>query len=235
MSHDVARQKLPVLFAIDRAGLVGPDGPTHAGSFDLSFMRCIPNMVIMAPADENECRQMLYTGFRHQGPAAVRYPRGKGPGVKVNKSMSEIPIGQSLEIRRGKHLAILAFGSMVETCQAVAEQLDATLINMRFVKPLDESAVRAAAKQHEHLVTVEENAIAGGAGSGVNELLAKIGQAVPILNLGLDDSFIQHGTREECLHQAGLDSEGILSSILRFTGRERATPLDGGITSQAGG
>ena len=235
MIHDVALQKLPVLFAIDRAGLVGPDGPTHAGSFDLSFMRCIPNMVIMAPADENECRQMLYTGFRHQGPAAVRYPRGKGPGVQVSKSMSEIPIGQSLEVRRGKHLAILAFGSMVETCQAVAEQLDATLINMRFVKPLDESAVRDAAMQHEHLVTVEENAIAGGAGSGVNELLAKIGQAVPILNLGLDDSFIQHGTREECLHQAGLDSEGILSSILRFTGRERATPLDGGITSQAGG
>jgi 1-deoxy-D-xylulose-5-phosphate synthase len=223
--HDVALQKLPVLFAIDRAGLVGPDGPTHAGSFDLSFMRCIPNMVIMAPSNEDECRQMLYTGFRHPGPAAVRYPRGKGPGTQVQKAMREIAIGSSETLRSGKHIAILAFGSMVAPCVKVAEQLDATLINMRFVKPLDRAAILDAAAHHETLVTVEENAIAGGAGSGVNELLNKEGQAAPLLNLGLEDSFIDHGTREECLHQAGLDEEGILKSILRFTGRESAASL----------
>jgi 1-deoxy-D-xylulose-5-phosphate synthase len=231
--HDVALQKLPVLFAIDRAGLVGPDGPTHAGSFDLSFMRCIPNMVIMAPSNEDECRQMLYTGFRHPGPAAVRYPRGKGPGTQVQKAMREIPMGSSETLRSGKHIAILAFGSMVAPCVKVAEQLGATLINMRFVKPLDRAAILAAAARHETLVTVEENAIAGGAGSGVNELLNKEGQTAPVLNLGLEDSFIEHGTREECLHQAGLDEKGILKSILRFTGRESPASLRGEIaTSQ---
>ncbi|MDT8320014.1 MAG: 1-deoxy-D-xylulose-5-phosphate synthase [Xanthomonadales bacterium] len=213
--HDVALQELPVLFAIDRAGLVGPDGPTHAGSFDLSFMRCIPNMVIMAPADEDECRQMLYTGFRHKGPAAVRYPRGCGPGVTVNRQMTEIPLGQSKRVRQGHRIAILAFGSMVEPCRLVADRLDATLINMRFVKPLDRDAIQAAAATHELLVTVEENAIAGGAGSGVNELLAADGQAAAILNIGLDDTFIQHGTREQCLHLAGLDAEGIMAKIVR--------------------
>ena len=185
--HDVALQDLPVLFAIDRAGLVGPDGPTHAGSFDLSFMRCIPGMVIMAPADENECRQMLYTGFRHDGPAAVRYPRGRGPGVEVQKKMAAIPLGKSLALRQGSELVILAFGSMVEPCRSVAQQLDATLINMRFVKPLDREALRSAAARHSHIVTVEENAIAGGAGSGVNEGLAAEGLSVEILNIGLDD------------------------------------------------
>lgn len=231
--HDVALQNLPVLFAIDRAGLVGPDGPTHAGSFDLSFMRCIPNMVIMAPSNEDECRQMLYTGFRHPGPAAVRYPRGKGPGTPVQKAMSEIPIGSSETLRSGKHIAILAFGSMVAPCVKVAEQLDATLINMRFVKPLDRAAILDAAARHDTLVTVEENAIAGGAGSGVNELLNREGQTAPVLNLGLEDAFIEHGTREECLHLAGLDEKGILKSILRFTGRENPASLRGDIaTSQ---
>ncbi len=214
--HDVALQELPVLFAIDRAGLVGPDGPTHAGSFDLSFMRCIPNMVIMAPADENECRQMLYTGFRHQGPAAVRYPRGAGPGTEVQKEMAIIPLGKSKTLRTGQDVAILAFGSMVEPCRAVAEQINATLINMRFVKPLDREAILSAARDHSCLVTVEENAIAGGAGSGINETLLASGISIPVLNIGLTDAFIQHGTRGECLRLASLDAGGILGQITHF-------------------
>jgi 1-deoxy-D-xylulose-5-phosphate synthase len=232
--HDVALQDLPVLFAIDRAGLVGPDGPTHAGSFDLSFMRCIPGMVIMAPADENECRQMLYTGFRHRGPAAVRYPRGRGPGVEVQKSMTAIPLGKSLTLNQGSELAILAFGSMVEPCKIVAEQLNATLINMRFVKPLDREAILDAATRHAYLVTVEENAIAGGAGSGINELLAAEGIAADIFNIGLDDNYIQHGTRDECLHLAGLDSEGILAKIIRRFGIGKQRPVPGSSLSQTG-
>ncbi len=224
--HDVALQDLPVLFAIDRAGLVGPDGPTHAGSFDLSFLRCIPGMVIMAPADEDECRQMLYTGFRHRGPAAVRYPRGRGPGADVQEKMTAIPLGKSITLRQGSRLAILAFGSMVEPCRAVAEKLDASLVNMRFVKPLDREAILSAAGRHTHIVTVEENAIAGGAGSGVNELLASEGISADILNIGLGDDYIQHATREECLHQAGLDSEGILAKINRRFGGLDQKPLD---------
>ena len=216
--HDVALQNLPVLFAIDRAGLVGPDGPTHAGSFDLSFLRCIPNMVIMAPSDENECRRMLYTGFRHAGPAAVRYPRGRGTGVPLDREMRSIPIGQARTIRDGERVALLAFGSMVDPCRDVAGRLGATLIDMRFVKPLDREAILRAAQTHERLVTVEENAIAGGAGSAVNELLAAEHSAVPVLNLGLADTFLQHGTREEVLHLAGLDREGILASVQRFVG-----------------
>jgi 1-deoxy-D-xylulose-5-phosphate synthase len=232
--HDVALQNLPVLFAIDRAGLVGPDGPTHAGSFDLSFLRCIPNIVIMTPADENECRQMLYTGFRHPGPAAVRYPRGRGPGVRVEQQMAAIPLGKSTTVRQGKHLAILAFGSMVEPCRTVAERLDATLINMRFVKPLDREAILAAAASHAKLVTVEENAVAGGAGSGVNEMLAAEGRVTEILNIGLGDCFLEHATREECLHQAGLDVDGILARVVRFTGRVQQAPLLGTAIRQSG-
>ncbi|MEJ2383436.1 MAG: 1-deoxy-D-xylulose-5-phosphate synthase [Xanthomonadales bacterium] len=216
--HDVALQNLPVLFAIDRAGLVGPDGPTHAGSFDLSFLRCIPNLVIMAPSDENECRRMLYTGFRHPGPAAVRYPRGRGPGVPLDPDMRRIPIGRARTVRDGERVALLAFGSMVEPCREVADRLGATLIDMRFVKPLDRAAILQAAGSHERLVTVEENAVAGGAGSAVNEVLAAENLAVPILNLGLADTFLQHGTREEVLHLAGLDREGILASVQRFIG-----------------
>jgi 1-deoxy-D-xylulose-5-phosphate synthase len=235
MIHDVALQNLPVLFSIDRAGLVGPDGPTHAGSFDLSFMRCIPNMVIMAPADENECRQMLTTGFRHDGPAAVRYPRGRGPGVPVQSRLEALPIGRSQTLRHGKGLAILAFGSMVDPCRSVAERLDATLINMRFVKPLDRDAILAAAARHERLVTVEENAVAGGAGSGVNELLAAEGRASILLNIGLEDQFIQHGTRDEVLHQAGLDTEGIMARILRFIGSGDHPTLRGESVRRTGG
>ncbi|HLF29661.1 MAG TPA: 1-deoxy-D-xylulose-5-phosphate synthase [Xanthomonadales bacterium] len=214
--HDVALQNLPVLFAIDRAGLVGPDGPTHAGSFDLSFLRCIPNILIMAPSDENECRQMLYTGFRYPGPAAVRYPRGSGPGMAVQSTMTELPIGKSQEVRSGHTLAILAFGSMVEPCAAIADDMDATLINMRFVKPLDHAAIIQAAHQHAYLVTVEENAKAGGAGSGVNEVLAAAAMTLPVLNIGLNDSFVEHGTREQCLQFAGLDSRGIQLQIDGF-------------------
>ncbi|MGD2128072.1 MAG: 1-deoxy-D-xylulose-5-phosphate synthase [Lysobacterales bacterium] len=228
--HDVALQNLPVLFAIDRAGLVGPDGPTHAGSFDLSFLRCIPNMVIMAPSDENECRQMLYTGFRYEGPAAVRYPRGRGPGVRCEAEMTRLPIGRSRTLRSGNEIAILAFGSMVEPSRSVAERLGATLIDMRFVKPLDTEAILDAAKRHDCLVTVEENAIAGGAGSGVNEVLAADGMRCAVLNIGLEDTFLQHATREECLHLAGLDSAGILARITRFhSGTKEPTVHEGAI------
>jgi 1-deoxy-D-xylulose-5-phosphate synthase len=197
-------------------------------------MRCIPNMVIMAPANENECRQMLYTGFRHHGPAAVRYPRGCGPGVEIDKKMTPLPIGKSQTLRQGKDLAILAFGSMVEPCQSVADRLNTTLINMRFVKPLDKDAILSAAARHSSLITVEENAIAGGAGSGVNELLAAEGVSATIINVGLDDTFIQHGTREECLHQAGLDSEGIMAKIIRSVATDQHTPVPEPTLNQTG-
>jgi len=218
--HDVALQNLPVLFAIDRAGLVGPDGPTHAGSFDLSYMRCIPNMVIMAPADENECRQMLSTGFHFPGPAAVRYPRGKGPGVAVDTQAPLLPVGEGVQIRAGKHIAILAFGSMVSTCLPVADELDATLVNMRFIKPLDEKLVLRLASDHRIFITVEENAVAGGAGSGINEILSRHQLNIPVLNLGIPDHFYEQGTREECLADCGLNSSGIIRSIRAFHHQE---------------
>lgn len=212
--HDVAIQNLPVLFAIDRAGLVGSDGPTHAGSFDLTYLRCIPNMVIMAPADENECRQMLYTGYRHQGPAAVRYPRGSGTGIRIESQMTEIPLGKADVVFKGSGIAILAFGSMVNTCMDIATRLDATLINMRFIKPLDQEMILELCKSHELLVTVEENSISGGAGSGINELLAAMGIISPIMNIGIPDQFIEHGSRQDCLAAAGLDVEGIQNQII---------------------
>jgi 1-deoxy-D-xylulose-5-phosphate synthase len=211
--HDVAIQNLPVLFAIDRAGLVGSDGPTHAGSFDLSFLRCVPNLLIMAPADENECRQMLYTGFSHKGPAAVRYPRGTGPGTHVETGMQLIPIGKAEVVKRGSGVAILAFGSSLGPCIEVAESTGATLVNMRFVKPLDADTVFEMAKGHSLLVTVEENAVTGGAGSGVNELLAAAGISVNILNIGIPDRYIEHGSRDDCLAMAGLDVNGILEQV----------------------
>jgi len=211
--HDVAVQNLPVLFAIDRAGLVGSDGPTHAGSFDLSFLRCIPNMLIMAPADENECRQMLFTGFQHQGPAAVRYPRGSGPGTPVQANMQLLPIGKALLINRGQNIAILAFGSRVEPAMEVASRLGASLVNMRFIKPLDADMIIDMAETHDLLVTIEENAIAGGAGSGVNEVLASAGIAANILNIGIPDLYVEHGARDDCLARAGLDAEGIFEQI----------------------
>ncbi len=219
--HDVDLQNLPVLFAIDRAGLVGPDGPTHAGSFDLSFLRCIPNMVIMAPADENECRRMLTTGHRHDGPAAVRYPRGTGPGAGVERALTSLPIGKAEIRREGKKIAILAFGSMVSPALEAGELLDATVVNMRFIKPLDEDLVMQLAGSHDFLVTVEENAVMGGAGSAVNECLVAHGSNLPVLNLGLPDRYIEHGSREELLAEAELDADGIHRNIEHFLQQEQ--------------
>ena len=217
--HDVVIQDLPVLFAIDRAGVVGGDGPTHAGSYDISYLRCLPNMVIMTPADENETRQMLYTGFLLDQPCAVRYPRGTGPGVPVEAEMTAIPVGRAELRREGRDIAFLAFGPMLEYCLEAAERLDATVVNMRFVKPLDDDMVLRMAAEHELLVTVDENAIAGGAGSAVNECLAAHDVQTSVLNLGLPDRFIQHGGRGDMLRDAGLDSEGILSAVEMFRSR----------------
>lgn len=215
--HDVALQNLPVLFAIDRAGLVGPDGPTHAGSFDLSYLRCIPNIVIMAPSDENECRQMLYTGFMCSCPVAVRYPRGKGPGVTPIEEMSAFPLGKAEIRRQGKKIALFAFGAVVSAATIAGEALNATVVNMRFVKPLDESLILQLAEEHELLVTIEENAVSGGAGSGVSELLHTYGKTGHRwLHLGLPDRFLEQGTREELLAECGLDAKGILHSIRSF-------------------
>ncbi|RDS85357.1 1-deoxy-D-xylulose-5-phosphate synthase [Dyella psychrodurans] len=211
--HDVALQNLDVTFAIDRAGAVGPDGATHAGSFDLTFLRCLPNMTIMAPADENECRSMLTTGFRHQGPAAIRYPRGTGPGVAIGKTLETLPIGKADLRRRGRGLAILSFGAMLAPAAEIAKEIDATLVNMRFVKPLDETLILELAKDHQAFVTIEDNAIAGGAGSGVAECLAAHGVTLPILHLGLPDAYLEHGTREEVLSEAGLDLPSIRQAI----------------------
>jgi 1-deoxy-D-xylulose-5-phosphate synthase len=211
--HDVALQNLDVTFAIDRAGLVGEDGPTHHGVFDLSYLRCIPNMVIAAPSDENECRQMLYSAYKHPGPSAVRYPRGTGPGVIIAHEMTGCEIGKSLELRRGQAVAILSFGILLPAAWAVAEKLDATLIDMRWVKPLDASKLIELAKQHELLVTLEDNAIAGGAGAGVNEFLAAQSSTVDVLNLGIEDSFVEHGSLEEQRDWAGLNSAAIESRI----------------------
>ncbi len=213
--HDVALQDLDVLFAIDRAGLVGEDGPTHAGSFDLSFLRCIPNMLVMAPSDENEARQMLYTGFMHTGPAAVRYPRGTGPGTPIEAQMSALPIGQGRLVRQGQHIAILAFGTLLHPALSVAETLGCSVADMRFVKPLDTALIDQLAAQHALLVTLEENTIAGGAGSAVSEYLAQKGVVMPVLHLGLPDCFQDHGKHSELLSQAGLDATGIQHAIER--------------------
>lgn len=214
--HDVALQQLPVLFAIDRGGLAGADGATHHGSFDLSYLRCIPNMVIMAPADENECRRMLTTGLRLDGPAAVRYPRGSGTGAIVEPGLRGLPVGKAKHCRRGRGIALLSFGGMLAPAMEAAESLGATVVNMRFIKPLDRCKVVALSQSHELLVTLEDNAIAGGAGSAVNECLMANRISTPVLNLGLPDRFIEHGTREELLADCGLDGQGILQAIADF-------------------
>jgi 1-deoxy-D-xylulose-5-phosphate synthase len=211
--HDVALQNLPVVFALDRAGLVGADGPTHHGAFDFSYLRCIPNLTVMAPADEDECRQMLYTGFTLTTPAAIRYPRGTGPGVAVRAEMAALPIGKGDVRREGKRVAILAFGSMVKPAVDAASELNATVANMRFVKPLDRDLVFRLATTHELIVTVEENAVAGGAGSAVEEALAADGLAIPVLCLGLPDRFVDHGDHGQLLAECGLDAAGIASAI----------------------
>ena len=214
--HDVALQNLPVLFAIDRAGIVGADGPTHSGNFDLTYLRCIPNMLIMAPADENECRQMLTTGFKHEGPSAVRYPRGCGVGVPVEKNLTTLPIGKAQIRREGHKVALLVFGTLLTTALSAAEQLDATVINMRFVKPLDIDLIRQMAQQHDLIVTIEENVIMGGAGSAINECLQAHADSTPILNLGLPDHFLEHGNTTTLLTQCGLDTNGIVHSVTKY-------------------
>ncbi|MFQ1886819.1 1-deoxy-D-xylulose-5-phosphate synthase [Aeromonas veronii] len=212
--HDVALQDLPVLFAIDRAGLVGADGPTHQGAFDISFLRTVPNMVVMTPSDENECRQMLYTGYIHQGPAAVRYPRGSSlSDAPISSEMQALELGKGRIIREGKGTAILAFGTLLHHAKAAAEALDTTLVDMRFVKPMDEALVLSLAASHDHFVTIEDNAIMGGAGSAVNELLMRSKQCKPVLNLGLPDRFVEQGTQQEIYALLGLDDAGIQRSI----------------------
>lgn len=213
--HDVAIQKLDVLFAIDRGGVVGPDGATHAGNLDLSYLRCVPNMVVMAPADENECRQMLSTGFGYEGPAAVRYPRGTGSGVAVQSTLDTLPIGKAELRRRGSRIALLAFGAIVPAAEKVGEELGLTVVNMRFVKPLDRALVLELAKTHAGFVTLEDNVIAGGAGSGIAELLADESIQLPILHLGLPDAFQHHASREQLLSEAGLDAAGIREAVLK--------------------
>ena len=212
--HDVAIQKLDVLFAIDRGGVVGPDGATHAGNLDLSYLRCIPHLVVMAPADEDECRTMLSTGFRHHGPAAVRYPRGTGPGVALREGLEVMPIGKAQLRTRGSRIALLAFGTAAAAAEQVARSLGLTMVNMRFVKPLDRELVLELAASHEGFVTIEDNVVMGGAGSGVAELLSQAGQVLPILHLGLPDAFQRHASREQLLAEAGIDADGIRAAVL---------------------
>lgn len=221
--HDVAVQDLDVLFAIDRAGLVGEDGPTHAGSFDLSYMRCIPNMVIMAPSDENELRQMLYTGHIHKGPAAVRYPRGTGPGAEIQEAMSKLEIGKARTIKQGARIAILSFGSMLEPAQEAAETLGATLVDMRFVKPLDTNCIEELASSHDLLITIEENVVAGGAGSGVSEHLNNSGILTQITNMGLPDEYVPHGKPSDLLAACGLNAEGIIARANQLLAEDSPT------------
>ncbi|PLW68664.1 1-deoxy-D-xylulose-5-phosphate synthase [Pseudohalioglobus lutimaris] len=213
--HDVALQNLDVTFAIDRAGLVGQDGPTHHGAFDLSYLRCIPNMVIGAPSDENECRQMLYTAYQHPGPAAVRYPRGTGTGVGINETMAFLEIGKSVNLLEGSGVAILNFGTLLPQAREAAESLGATLVDMRWVKPLDEAALANVSDSHDLLVTVEENATAGGAGAAVSEFLAKCGDTTAVLHLGIPDEYIEHGDHHAQLTGLGLDADGIALKIKR--------------------
>jgi 1-deoxy-D-xylulose-5-phosphate synthase len=220
--HDVEIQNLPVLFALDRAGLVGADGQTHHGAFDLSYLRCVPGITVMAPADENECRQMLYTGFLMDTPAAVRYPRGSGPGVAVEKEMRALPVGKAEVRREGRRVAILAFGTVLKSALEAGEELDATVVNMRFVKPLDDALVQGLARTHALLVTVEDNVVMGGAGSAVAESIAAAGQAVPMLHLGLPDRFIDHGDQNQLLALAGLNKDGIVASIRKRLAAESA-------------
>ncbi|NQE49563.1 1-deoxy-D-xylulose-5-phosphate synthase [Herbaspirillum rubrisubalbicans] len=219
--HDVALQNLDVTFALDRAGLVGADGATHAGNYDLAFLRCIPNMVVMAASDENECRQMLSTAYQYPGPAAVRYPRGAGIGAAVEKTLDTLPLGRGEIRRQGKEVAILAFGSLLASALGAGDKLDATVANMRFIKPLDVELVRQLAASHDALVTVEEGCIMGGAGAAVSEALAAAGINKPILHLGLPDRFIDHGDAAQLLAQCGLDADGIAQSIAQRFGKDQ--------------
>ena len=211
--HDVALQDLDVTFGIDRAGLVGEDGPTHAGSFDLSFLRCIPNMIVMSPSDENETRQLLYTGYQFKGPAAIRYPRGTGPGTTIEEAMQALPLGKGLLRRSGSRVAILNFGTLLPGALRAAEKLNFSVADMRFVKPIDEALIDSLASSHDLLVTLEENSIQGGAGGAVTEYLNQSGQVIPVLQLGLPDIFVEHGKHSELLAACGLDQDGIELAI----------------------
>ena len=211
--HDVALQNLPVLFAIDRSGLVGADGATHAGSFDLSYLRCVPNLLIMAPADENECRQMLTTGYQHNGPSAVRYPRGTGPGIEIETALTPIDIAKAEVKREGTTVAILAFGSMVQAAIEAGETLGATVVNMRFIKPLDTDMLDTITARHELIITIEENTVLGGAGSGIAEYLLSTGSTTAIKLLGLPDNFLDHGVHQQMLADCGLSAEGIINTV----------------------
>jgi 1-deoxy-D-xylulose-5-phosphate synthase len=217
--HDVALQNLDVTFALDRSGLVGADGATHAGNYDIAYLRCIPNMVVMAASDENECRQMLSTAFQYNGPASVRYPRGAGIGATIEKELRTIPLGKGEIRREGKEIAILAFGTMVAPSLAAGNGLNATVANMRFIKPLDVELVKQLAQTHDALVTVEEGSIMGGAGSAVAEALAEAGIVKPVLHLGLPDRFIDHGDAGQLLSMCGLDAQGIAASIHKRFGK----------------
>ncbi|MCY1534078.1 1-deoxy-D-xylulose-5-phosphate synthase [compost metagenome] len=218
--HDVAVQNLDVLFAIDRAGLVGEDGPTHAGSFDLSYLRCIPGMLVMTPSDENELRLLLTTGYHFEGPAAVRYPRGSGPNAPIERELQPVEIGKAVLRRQGSRVAMLVFGVQLAQALQVAENLDATVVDMRFVKPLDEALVRELAGSHELLVTIEENSVMGGAGAAVSEFLARENLLKPVLHLGLPDYYVEHAKPAEMLAECGLDAKGIEASV-----RKRMTLL----------
>jgi 1-deoxy-D-xylulose-5-phosphate synthase len=211
--HDVALQNLPVVFAIDRGGLAGADGATHHGAFDLSYLACIPNLVVMTPSDENECRKMLSTAFAHNGPSAVRYPRGSGPGTALEPGLATLPLGKGEVRRQGRKVALLAFGAMLTPALQAAEMLDATVANMRFVKPLDTELVRQLATSHELLVTIEENALIGGAGAEVARALEELGLNTPLLRLGLPDKFINHGDSALLLADIGLDADGIVRRV----------------------
>ncbi len=223
--HDVAIQNLDVLFAIDRAGLVGEDGPTHAGAFDITYLRCVPNMIVMTPSDENETRQLLHTGMLHSGPASVRYPRGTGPGAEIKAELAALPIGRGRRVREGSGIAILNFGTLLAPALEAAEALGATVTDMRFVKPLDQELILTLAEEHDLLVTLEENAIAGGAGSAVTELLNSRNVLQPILQLGLPDTFVDHGKHAQLLSEVGLDAEGILRAIEKRWALTKPTDL----------
>jgi len=223
--HDVALQDLDVTLAVDRAGQVGADGATHAGSFDLSYARILPNMVVMAPADENECRQLLHTAYEYKGPALVRYPRGRGPGAQVTQELAAVPIGKGVLVRQGQRVAILAFGSMLANALAVGESLDATVANMRFIKPLDEDLAIRLADTHDLLVTVEENVVQGGAGSAVNECMTRAKHVTRTVNLGLPDCYIEQATAEEQLRECGLDPAAIERAVLQALGDSVASAV----------
>jgi len=224
--HDVAVQNLNVLFAVDRAGLVGPDGPTHAGAYDYSYLRCLPNMAVLAPADENECRQMLYTGIQHEGPVAVRYPRGTGPGADVAEEMKALPWGKGEVVNNGSGIAFLAFGSMVESAKNIARKVGATVVNMRFVVPLDEQLIKEIADSHAVLVTLEENTVAGGAGSAINECLNRVQLDNKVLNIGLPNRYDEHGDHGELLAECQLDEPGIQAQLDQFLASNELPPLD---------